>query len=335
MNESITLFLEVGEIESTLRILKSTLEMFYNAEFKSCSIELILGDVNISNYFISEIKKIKTEFSKIKFLFVFSCREKHLRKINIREFEKNNFVISLIIDDVQQLQTVKRKKKVLSDVIFETKSDNFEFFLLNNCEDVPIKLNSLSDINDDEFEKWLLSKESANISNFADLIKTVLSKKRIGCEYNSCMGRVLSINSVGEIFWCKHNNPETKLCQISDFQNFSDVLDNGLFEKCLDNHLQKREHCKSECNHYNICQGGCPLRCNGVQCTEQEYIKAIGVASDKLQQVVSLRDLSLLNNHAKAILLDSVARTPFSDFFIKLNQSEKCVEDAKALKIKL
>jgi hypothetical protein len=52
-----------------------------------------------------------------------------------------------------------------------------------------------------------------------------------------------------------------------------------------------------------------------MQCLEQDYIMIINHISHKLYQVVKLNDLSLLNKHARRILLDAIAHTPFSEFF--------------------
>ncbi|MCL1982095.1 MAG: hypothetical protein FWG53_03245 [Clostridiales bacterium] len=170
------------------------------------------------------------------------------------------------------------------------------------------------------FDSWLISGDPAETNCCADLLKLVILKERSGCEHNSCLGRVLSIDSAGMVYWCKHNKPKTALGSIGEIKTFSDCFKNEVFERHLDAHYKKRETCKSTCRHFELCLGGCPLRCelgspqNG-QCTEQEFIEVAEHVLSETKRIIKLGDLSPLNKQARAIVLDAVAHAPFSELF--------------------
>ncbi|MCL1809062.1 MAG: SPASM domain-containing protein [Clostridiales bacterium] len=205
----------------------------------------------------------------------------------------------------------------------------------NNAKAVDLKLNALlelcrnasveteviygysseTEVTCELFDRWLISGDPAETS-CEDLLKLVILKERNGCEHNSCLGKVLSIDSAGMVYWCKHNKPKTALGSIGEIKTLSDCFSNKVFEKHLDAHYKKRETCKSTCKHFELCLGGCPLRCDlDGHCTEQEFIEIAEHALSETKRFIKLGDLSLLNKQARAIVLNAVAHAPFSELF--------------------
>ena len=88
----------------------------------------------------------------------------------------------------------------------------------------------------------------------------------------------------------------------------------------LDAHFHKREHCKVSCDSFNLCQGGCPLRCGAQSsqrenCTECGFAALIEHITDALRREIFSKDLSLLTGAARRIILDALALNPFCEVF--------------------
>jgi radical SAM protein with 4Fe4S-binding SPASM domain len=349
MSKQISLFFIVEDSVITCQRLTAVLEKCCEAGHDTYHIEFTFKDVDVNNLFIEKIievaRTLKERF-KFKADYTLACRYEQLRGLSLRGLAKKGFNIKLLLDGVAQLRTVSKPAKHV--VRFLPKAEIF----VNNlvvCEpvsisnltcdiEIPLRFDCINGIESNFmnlFSDWLFSKSAVEIKNFTDLLKLMLMKERNGCEYNSCLGHVLSVDSSGIVYWCKHNRPETVLGHIDEFKTLSDIFNRGQFEMYLDMHYQKREHCKSACSRYEICQGGCPLNCDTSQkekCTEQNFIEVIDHLSDELRRGIDLGDLSLLNKHARTVILNAIAFAPFSDFFQNLEDQNKKEEPITSIK---
>lgn len=310
MSKKISIFIIVEDYEATCKRLTSVLEKCCEAGHNLFHIEFTFKDIEITNLFVDKIFELKKRLN-ITADYTLVCRYEQLRGLHLRGLAKKGFNIKLLIDDMAQLKTKTAKRVTKSEVFVACELASIPKI------DTPLPLR-FECINVNLFRDWLFSKDAVDIRNFTDLLKLILLKERNGCEYNSCLGHVLSIDDLDIVYWCKHNKPETALGYIEEFKTLADCFNNGQFEKYLDMHYQRREYCQSKCSRYEICQGGCPLNCDTSQkekCTEQNYIEVIDHISNELCRGIDQGDLSLFNKHARTIILNAIAFAPFSDFW--------------------
>ena len=305
MSKKISLFFVVEDSVITCNRFTAILEKFCEAGHDVYNIDFTIKDIEVNNSLVKKVieaeRFLKKRF-KFKAYYTLSCKFEQLRGLRMRELAKKGFNVKILVDDIEQLHAFSKTK---------TRISRFELVSVSPGSDF-LKL----------FSDWLFSKDAVDIVNFSDLLKLILMKERNSCEYNSCMGNVLSIDSSGIVYWCKHNKPETALGRTDEHKSLSDLFNSGQFEKYLDLHYQHREYCKSACSLFETCQSGCPLNCSTTQkekCIEQNFIKFIDHAYNGLRRGIDLGDLTFLNKHARTILVNALAYTPFSDFFESLD----------------
>ena len=332
MSKQISLFFVVEDSAITCKRLSAMLEICCEADHNAFHIEFALKDIGVNNLFIEKVIEVKKYFN-ITADYTLACRFEQLSELHLRSLAKKRFNIKLLLDDAAQLQTFSKIAKQVAR--FFPKAEVFvnkQPVSIPNltCDiDIPLRFdckNGVDDILKNLFNDWLFSKQAVEIKNFTDMLKLILMKERNGCEYNSCLGHILSVDSSGMVYWCKHNRPETVLGHIDDCKTLSDFFNSGQFENYLDIHYQKREYCNSNCNRYEICQGGCPLNCDLSQkekCSEENFIAVIDHITNELRRGIGLGDLSLFNKHARTIILNAIAYAPFSEFFSNCNLEVK------------
>lgn len=86
----------------------------------------------------------------------------------------------------------------------------------------------------------------------------LLDKHAPICEYCGCLPKWLSISCDGSIYPCSLSYPEEYyLGNIKDYTDISQAFDHNNFRELLKGAIQRRFHCKENCDYYAICQGGC------------------------------------------------------------------------------
>ena len=335
MSKQISLFFIVEDSVITCKRLMAVLEKCCEASHNVFHVEFTFKNIEVSSLFVEKIVEVERTLKKrfnFKADYTLICQYEQLRGLRLRGLAKRGFNIKLLLNDIAQLRTFSKAAKRVARFIpkAEVFVNNFaecEPVSLSNliCEiNMPLRFECINGNFMNLFSDWLFSKHAVEIRNFTELLKLILMKERNGCEYNSCLGHVLSIDSLGVAYWCKHNRPETALGHIDEFKILSDFFNSGQFEMYLDMHYQKREYCKSKCSRHEICQGGCPLNCDTSQkekCTEQNFIEVVEHLSDELRRGIDMYDLSLLNKYACTIILNAIAFAPFSDFFQSLERT--------------
>jgi radical SAM protein with 4Fe4S-binding SPASM domain len=338
MNKEMMLFFNVGKPENLIQQLSFILDTCCREEYSSFVIRFTLDHKGIDRSTIKSVINIEKEHQeKHHFLVrnIIECDIECLTKMDIRYLSQKGFLICLNIGVFKKIGThyktmnlIKRYKSSVEILLSCPANSDVSKFLVEvgKCP-LPIRIKAIEGSYEDLillFDKWILSDNNANLLNLTDLLKAIMMKERIGCEYNSCMGRVLSIDTTGRMYWCKHNSKETILSGtheiIYESCALGDLLGQGMFELYLDAHLQKREYCMSTCERYDICQGGCPLHCvfetnQNERCFERIHFDAFEHMSGEIKKILKAGDLSSFNNHARAIVLDAIAYAPFSDIF--------------------
>jgi radical SAM protein with 4Fe4S-binding SPASM domain len=305
MSKRARLYFEAAALAKGGHILKDTLEMCCEDGFDTFSVETTLGEAKgnaLARKVLDTEKSLRKRY-RYRASNTIVCHREQLRTLNPKSLAKKKFWLKVNCADWQEYTMLLEHLDKSGAAAQFDMAGSFQA----NCTDL--------------FDEWLYAKEVAEIANFTALLKLALMKERSACEHDSCLGTVLSIDGAGTAYWCKHNRPETVLCHSGEAKIFPDYLSKGSFERYLDAHYQKRERCRTECQCYELCQGGCPLHCDpqGDQpslCTERDFAERIDHVSRKMRGIMEAGELALINKHARAILLDAVAHAPFSEVFV-------------------
>lgn len=333
MNKDMTLFFRVTDNNTGMvcHEVSSALKMLCEDEYEIIIFRFLTCETTIKNKFIKDIVETEKTWQENHIVYIkniISCTPNQLRSTSLYLLSKYGFSISLQIENTSGIINAKKKVKKIKRLIHDFEIslncpidfNTYEFF-----ENIPfpIRLESLNRFNDAYtalFAKWLISSNNTEILNFTEVMKTIMLNEHLDCEYHSCLGRILSVDASGLSFWCRYNRPETELNQMCSAASLAELFNEGVFEDYLDAHINKREFCKGSCSKFEMCQGGCPLQCSlktgeNEMCTEQKYLCILEHITIVIKRILSSGDLSVLNKHARAIVLKTLAFAPFSEIF--------------------
>ena len=339
MSRHMSLHFSVTDQHATYQRFKSILEMCCEAGQKSILAYFMFGEIRIDKNFVRQIKHVERDMRKrFRFSIKYSiiCQREQINRVNLREAAIMGFKITLMIDDMIQLRKFRRLIKKIERYVpgSELYVKNYtrltaDLITYYKCH-MPLRF-EIPEIVDADFlelfDNWVFLKDHPELGNYTDLLKVILLNEQCICEYDSCLGRVLSVDSSGVVYWCKYNRAETAIMYIDELSSFYECFKNESFEKYLDAHYKKRERCKAECNCFRLCQSGCPLRCDInkalFDCSEHVYINAINHLAKKMRQYIGSGDLTLINESIRKIVLNVIAFEPFSDFFKLCREEEE------------
>jgi len=96
------------------------------------------------------------------------------------------------------------------------------------------------------------------ISYFEDFVKYILYKEKDLCCYNSCLGKHIGVHYNGAIYNCNRDFPKSfSFGNIYDYTDIRQCFNSQGFEKLLEKAVERRYNCKSSCEIYGFCEGGC------------------------------------------------------------------------------
>lgn len=157
------------------------------------------------------------------------------------------------------------------------------------------------------FDEWCYDKRGVRIDLFSNIISVSKNQgSAVDCIHGSCLGKNLFISEDGTVSFCKIFASDTVLGTLDKFSRIEDVFDNPKFIRILRTGIAKRNICKSNCAHYDICEGGCPLR-NDTTCREGDYIKLYDYISNKIKDIILHEDYSLLNPSLRHQILSIIS----------------------------
>jgi len=324
MSKQMSVFFIVSDTDAVCRQLSAVIKMCTDAEYDAFSL-----NYSFEGYKGNIKKSLKQLFQTEKKLNISCCSVrktlsfKYEQSPNIRWLAKNNCQVKILFDNLEALngKTSRQFKNAQLIVKCDTLPELNRIpkvlyntsIRFNTTENTESRFGNL-------FDQWLTLKDAPAISNFIDILNLILLKEHNECENSSCLGHVLSIDGSNIIHWCKYNLTESALCHVNQLSTLSECFSNNLFEKYLDANIMKRDYCKTECKLFDVCQGGCPLRSDiqsaqNNHCTEQTFIELARYVNNSLKKQISLGDLTVFNNKARAIILKALAYKPFSDIF--------------------
>lgn len=94
---------------------------------------------------------------------------------------------------------------------------------------------------------------------FTSMVYSAITNKHAPiCENVGCLHKWLAITHDGFIYPCSRSYPkEYCLGHISEFSELEKAFDTENFAHLIKGAIERRNYCKSNCDYYHLCQGGC------------------------------------------------------------------------------
>jgi len=254
---------------------------------------------------------------------------------------KNMLNCSYELIDRQLLRTILRygleviinidgkfeENKKLTQIIHKLKKNNVPYYLNISCDidDVEFNYNALrkTDYNFEiensikstlnlinEFDKWCVQKENGfSFKTFEDILfRLLLGYSHRNCRYDSCLSKIISLSSNGNLYFCHINNELTFLKNISEVEQYLDIFEQQNFKEVLFKSLSKRKDCLN-CSDFSICHSGCPLQYNNSinNCHERNYAELVHHIAEYLNKILIVGNILPCNPTIRRIVLVSIA----------------------------
>lgn len=111
-----------------------------------------------------------------------------------------------------------------------------------------------------EFFDYWMQDTSCNIgvSIFEVFLDYILLNQKSLCTYNSCLGKHIGVHFDGKIYGCNRDFPD-KYCfgSVYDYSDIRQCFFSDGFNNLLMKAIERRSYCKSHCNYFEFCAGGC------------------------------------------------------------------------------
>lgn len=107
------------------------------------------------------------------------------------------------------------------------------------------------------FDYWLKDKEcKINVNPFNLFVKLLVGENSGVCNMGACIGNWLCIEPNGDITPCNRSFPFI-FGNIQSVNSISDIYSSKGMNDLLFGAIQRREKCRTECDYFDYCKGGC------------------------------------------------------------------------------
>ena len=109
------------------------------------------------------------------------------------------------------------------------------------------------------FEMWIHDADAVWFVPFEDMANSMLTGVHVeNCENDSCMGKYLYLDKEDNVYFCSKKHKSTKMYSLK--QENPQFIYNEVYDKALQNAIEKRTKCQSSCEMFGFCRGACPLK---------------------------------------------------------------------------
>lgn len=157
------------------------------------------------------------------------------------------------------------------------------------------------------FDHWLYDTQGVDVRTFTSFMLMALGKGYKTCNYCSCHGKFLCIDSIGNFYNCARSSMhEYLLGNVNEVEKLEQLWQSEGFAKLLKGAIARRNKCK-DCEYFSICQSGCSdtaIYENGLENIATEACLRFKVLYSYIKEktlslVESKEDLSKLNPAVK------------------------------------
>lgn len=313
---------DVSSLKQFIKGMDKILLIFPNKNTLHLEINIILNDISendikkIVNH-IYENKTIKEITNNTIFTFIFTINPyKNLAQI-INKIKKYLARVELNITNDSEvlrktLRSLKNKKipscllikekdlKIILKLYEENKIYGYPIFVENEIE--------YGDYFITQLKKWSYDTKGCRINIFADLYSEfILDYWGCKCEHKSCVTKIFSIDIKGNIYSCKKK--ENIICNLHEISSIIEIFSHDKFVNLLNLSIKKRGECKENCQYYNICKGGCPLKLNfsNGNCQETQLFKYWIDIKYLICSTINISDYRILNPAVREIILSGIS----------------------------
>lgn len=319
-------FANIFEKIMSLSIKSTSIQIEYNLVLDLLTVNEIKKIVNIieGNEYLKDSKNdciitfVLTINSNKKVANLLSSIKSNLSKVEIIYNENN-------INDIKYLIKYFSKRKIPCIILIKENRINEIMLIYDKISqfEIPIRVDeniSIEDINSSDFFKWAYDINGTKLNIFSDIAEyIILDYWGTCCKYKSCLTKYFTIDTDGGIYSCRMTR--NLIGSIYEVSKFEELLNSKKFLDILKSSVSRREICKSKCEYYNMCQGGCPLSTykSFSECRERAYFFILKNIEQKLKRIIREEDYRNLNPALRDIILFGAASNKLfeGDFFIE------------------
>ena len=267
----------------------------------------------------------------------------------IKFFKQNDFRVGISFDGVnnekyrqQTDKTLKAMQKmrkagldfsclaVVADDEYSLK-DNYHFFADKKisfdfsrmfsegaAKDMPqTQAKKYADQLNELFDEWLYDTDGVSVRTFAFYINMAVGGKFRVCNCSSCHGKYVSMYPDGMLYNCGREGLSAyPFGNIDDIDNVSQMFNSDGAEQLLKGSVERRNKCKSTCEFFALCQGGCAdiaIMEKGLSNIPEDYCYVFKTVythvRDRITDVINRQvPLSELNPTIKSVLAKSLTQ---------------------------
>ncbi len=174
------------------------------------------------------------------------------------------------------------------------------------------------------FDEWIYDRDGVGVRTFQSYMIMALGGKARVCDNSSCHGRYLCIAPDGSIFNCSRGSAhEYSFGHIDEIESVKEAFNSDGFKKLLIGSITRRNKCKSECEYFDLCKGGCAdaAICAGNINEPSPYACTL---FKKLYKHIKAKMDEIVE---KNIPLDNFNPAVREAFASKLSATEKCIHN--------
>ena len=211
------------------------------------------------------------------------------------------------------VKSLQKKKLPVSILIKDTDFDTV-ISIYKRCSiwGVPIFSYVNTDYDDkftSLFWKWVNDKKGCRFNIFADILSSIMIDYwGTKCQYKSCLTKYFVIDAESNIYACC-KEPNNLICKLQEISSTNEIFSHTNFISILECAIQKRANCKSLCEFYDLCQGGCLLTNLPTvdDCKNRPLFALMENINEQFKQIINNADYRDLNPAVKEMILSGVA----------------------------
>lgn len=107
------------------------------------------------------------------------------------------------------------------------------------------------------FDHWLYDTNGVDVRTFSTFMLMALGKGYKICNYCSCHGKFLCIDSVGNFYNCARSSMQDYLLgNVNEVEKIDELWHSEGFARLLKGAIERRNKCK-DCEYFSVCQSNC------------------------------------------------------------------------------
>ena len=114
----------------------------------------------------------------------------------------------------------------------------------------------------DFFKYWINDENAIPVSTFIQYAKMFLGYPDRNCVYGTCLYTIIDVEPEGDLLPCsRYSKTKYLIGNIFNLNDIEEAFTNESFNNIVIKSILRRNKCKSECEIYKYCLGGCSSAC--------------------------------------------------------------------------